>query len=288
MNLFVTCLIRKGFLVMQITSNPENSRRWRTLRVGLNAVVDFIYPPNCLICRTFVPGEAAICDKCLSDIGLVKGPRCWRCGCPGANEPDCANCSGKAYAFQRLITLSDFTEEIRRLVHALKYQGRTRVAAVFGKSLGELVLETCQPFETAVIVPVPLHPSRERERGYNQSGLLASAVATRTGLPVLARALRRLVATDSQTKFDLMDREHNVKGAFQVKQPGIIQNRTVLLVDDVVTTGATANSCTRELLRAGASEVVVTALASPYIHNLETVGLASASSNAMNSTRNTS
>ncbi len=249
---------------MQITSILEKSGWWNTLRAGVNAVVDFIFPPNCLICRAFVPGEAAICDKCLSGIGLIEGPRCWRCGCPDTGIPDCPNCTGKAYAFQRLITLADFTEEMRELVHALKYQGRTRVASVFGKSLGELAIEMCDLSNSAVIVPVPLHPSRERERGYNQSGLFASAVAARTGLPLAARALRRRVATDSQTKLDLMEREHNVAGAFEVKQSDTIRNRVVILVDDVVTTGATANSCSRELLRAGASEVVVMALASPY------------------------
>jgi competence protein ComFC len=201
--------------VIQITSALERLHLIKMLISGASSLVDLIFPPNCLVCRTSVEGEAAICDKCLCYVGLPIGERCQRCGCPGEKALNCANCTGKHFSFHRLITLGDFNEEVRRLVHAVKYQGRSRVALVLGNALGDVVLDSCTLPSSMVVVPVPLHPSRERDRGYNQSGLIAKSLARTIERPVLQRVLRRSIATNSQTALDHSGREENVRGVFE-------------------------------------------------------------------------
>ncbi len=149
--------------MIQITSVLKSSHLIDLAISGVETLVGSVYPPNCLICRTFVEDHAAMCDKCMAAIGLLKGERCARCGCPGEWVGGCSNCSGKAYRFHQMITLADFNDEVRQLVHALKYQGRSRVATVLEKLLGEVILDAWNVSTGFLIVPVPLHASRERE-----------------------------------------------------------------------------------------------------------------------------
>ena len=200
--------------MIQITSVLERLQLIKMLKLGVNVLVGLIFPPNCLVCRTFLEGEAAICDKCLCDVGLQIGERCDRCGCLGEKALGCANSTGKDFSFHRLITLGDFNDEVRRLVHAVKYQGRSRVALVPGNALGKVVVDACTLPPSLVVVPVSLHPSRERDRGYNQSGLIARSVSATLERSVLERVLRRRIVTNSQTALDHSGREENVRGAF--------------------------------------------------------------------------
>ena len=231
------------------------------------AVLDFVYPPHCLLCRTPLPeGRIGLCKACWAELRLIEGPRCPRCGCPAqTDQATCRNCVEKAFEFSRMRALAPFNPPVQRLVHMLKYQGRSLVGRILGEALGEALKREALAAEGPEIVPVPLHGSRRRERGYNQSAIIAHAVGGVLGLPVQEGVLQRTRPTKTQTALDLPGRMANVKGVFRVRRAGAILGRPVLLVDDVITTGATVNACTDALLGAGAADVSVAAIASPYL-----------------------
>ena len=163
-----------------------------------------------------------------------------------------------------MYALTPFNQSVQRLVHNLKYQGQTVAGQVLGRALGRMLAGEPIAEGGPVVVPVPLHGSRLRERGYNQSVLIARALARTLDLSVEERALKRVRDTKTQTTLDSTERDANMEGAFRGRRTDPVRDRRVLLVDDVVTTGATANSCAGALLDAGASVVDVAALACPY------------------------
>lgn len=146
-------------------------------------------------------------------------------------------------------------------MHALKFEGKTALARPLGDLLAEAGSAMLAVGAVDCLVPVPLHPSREAERGFNQSVLLANRVGRRWGVPVEPRALRRRRPTLSQTDLDAERRRANVRGAFTLSRSAAVEGRHVLLIDDVFTTGATVAECARVLLEAGASAVGVLTLA---------------------------
>jgi ComF family protein len=160
----------------------------------------------------------------------------------------------------RAASLYESEGTVRQAILLFKYGGRPSL----GRHLGRLMADaTDRLFESSafdLLIPVPLHPTRERERGFNQAALLAREVGRRCGLPVGHRLLRRVKSTQTQSG-GRRDREANVKGACQVARPERVQDHRLLLVDDVLTTGATVNECAKALLAAGAAEVAVYTLA---------------------------
>ncbi|MDQ7850749.1 MAG: phosphoribosyltransferase family protein [Armatimonadota bacterium] len=152
---------------------------------------------------------------------------------------------------------------MRTAVHRLKYQGRRELGPVLGRMLAAFVREAPALGEADLVVPVPLHASRERERGFNPALLLAAAVAEALDLPLLPSGLERTVPTAPQSALGLRQRWANVAGAFSVPATGagMVRGRAVLLVDDVMTSGATAAECAAALRRAGAGRVAVVTLA---------------------------
>lgn len=236
----------------------------RVLQTAMESVHAFVYPPHCLLCRTPLDESDGLCPMCWETLGVIKGPRCLRCGCPGHSKPPCTNCADKDFVFSRMCALTPFSSSVQRLVHMLKYQGQTVAGQTLGRALGRMLDGESPAAVRPVVVPVPLHGSRLRERGYNQSVLIARALARVLGLSVAERALKRIRATETQTNLDSAERGANVDGAFLGRRTDLVRGHPVLLVDDVVTTGATANACARALLEAGASEVDVAAVACPY------------------------
>lgn len=150
---------------------------------------------------------------------------------------------------------------LRLLVHELKYRGRQRLAHRLAERLLREPALAAVLDGDVVLVPVPLHPRRQRERGFNQCALLAEALGRGAGRPVLADALVRLRDTASQAGLTAAARRANVEGAFAVRRRGAVAGRVVVLVDDVVTTGATIGACARALRRAGVAEVRVACVA---------------------------
>jgi ComF family protein len=151
---------------------------------------------------------------------------------------------------------------LRALMHGLKYDGLTSIGVEFGRMLGERIREAGLA-ESDIIIPLPLHPSRMRERGYNQSEFIARGVSAITGRPVGSRLLRRTRFTPSQTPFGQRARRDNVRDAFALRPCALraLEGRTVLLVDDVVTTGSTMRSCAEVIHRACVRSVIACAVA---------------------------
>ena len=149
---------------------------------------------------------------------------------------------------------------IRRLIHRLKYDGVKEVGYELGKIYGLSLKSSGFLDGIDIITPVPLHKSRKRTRGFNQSEIISAGISEATGLPVVTTALERTVATSTQTKRSREERWENVEGIFYLKNPTLLEGKHVLLVDDVITTGATIESCVNEILKADSVKVSVAAL----------------------------
>lgn len=226
---------------------------------------DVIFPPGCVHCRALVESSVAeerpafrhLCQRCVSQLEFVRPPHCTTCGHPfyGVVEGGrmCVKCEGLDPAFREGRTAVLFKGAARSLVIELKYHRGLHVLEDMTE-IFRRVPELIAHVRGATLVPVPLHPRKARERGYNQAMLLARALAEATGAGTrVAPLLRRVVDTQTQTAFDRRTRMANLKNAFAlVRGADLNPSLHYVLVDDVFTTGSTLNSCARALRRAGA------------------------------------
>ncbi len=234
------------------------------------AAIDLLFPPLCPLCGVRL-GEGRrdpLCGACWEGLERLLPPYCRTCGRPfpkfergGPPEGSpCEPCRRRRprFAYARAATL--YGERVREALHALKFGGKTALAHPLGDLLAEAGGGMVPVKDVDCLVPVPLHPSREAERGFNQSLLLARRVSGHWGVPIEAKVLRRQRSTRPQFDLDADERRANVRGAFGLRRAAAVGKRHVLLIDDVLTTGATVSECARVLLEAGAAEVGVLTL----------------------------
>lgn len=220
------------------------------------AVLDFVLPAFCGICdKPLEKDERVVCEECMSQIQLISEPYCLRCGKPTKGEKVCRNCFVHPHKLLRIRALGVYTGVLVSLIHLLKYTRRLSLAARLGKMMSKLVIEDNFLRRAQLIIPVSLHPTRMRERGYNQSELLTKNMGEYLNIPISKKSLLRVRNTKSQTRLSTEQRRENVKGAFTVKDTAHIANKHILLVDDVFTTGATLDECAIALLNGGANAV---------------------------------
>lgn len=234
-------------------------------RVG-RGTLNLLYPPLCIGCRAQVAEPGNLCAVCWQNIDFLDGPACQCCGLPFDLDPGsdtlCAACLADPPSFDHARAVMRYNEKSRGPILALKHADRLDLAPAFARWLdraGQSLLD-----EADAIVPVPLHRRRLWSRRYNQAAELARGLGQLSGKPVEPMALRRIRATPSQGAMpSAKARRRNMRGAFQVppEQYSAVKDRAILLVDDVMTTGATADACTRALKRAGVRKVSVLALA---------------------------
>ncbi|HET7088154.1 MAG TPA: ComF family protein [Anaerolineae bacterium] len=216
--------------------------RWRR-------IVDLIFPPRCGGCGA--PGSLW-CAACQASAQPIAPPFCARCGKPGTPSHLCASCRASAPAIDSIRALTMFDGRMRHAIHAFKYQGLATLADPLGDALASFWLAA--PAPARAIAPVPLHPQRQRERGYNQAELLARRVGRKADLPIYAGALRRVRATAVQMTLGAEERRANVAGAFRCSTD-VLRGAAVLLIDDVCTTGATLDACALALKEGGVTAV---------------------------------
>jgi ComF family protein len=227
-----------------------------TARIAL----DIALPTLCVACREPVDGEG-VCAKCWAKLSFIAPPFCPRLGIPFVYDPGPGLLSMEAIsdppAYARARAAVRYDDVARTLVHALKYQDRTDLAPAMGRWMARAGRELLDGADA--LIPVPLHWRRGWSRRYNQSGALARVIERQSGVKVVSEALRRARPTQQQIGLSRSQRASNVQGAFKVApdRQSDIQGRRVILVDDVLTSGATADACARALLRARAAQVDV-------------------------------
>jgi ComF family protein len=241
------------------TSRSPDLRRFA--RKAWRRALDLALPPLCPSCRETLSEPGLLCPDCWSKISFITRPYCERLGIPFAYDPGPGVLSMQAIAdppaYRRARAAVRYDDVARTLVHALKYGDRLDLAPTLGRWMAQAGCELLA--DADALVPVPLHWRRFWARRFNQSAALAKVIAQQARVPVALSALQRVRATPQQVGLTAAERATNVQGAFRVSAAGRaeVAGRKLILVDDVLTSGATADACTRALLRAGAANVDV-------------------------------
>jgi ComF family protein len=249
-------------MAMQLSATLPARFRQVGYRVG-RAVLDGVLPPRCLACGAVVGEPDALCGPCWAAMTFFAPPWCAMCGVPFEHpmgeDAVCAACARQRPSWDRARAALRYDKHSRRLVLALKHGDRTHLARALGgwmRRAGAEILDGAD-----LIAPVPLHWTRLFARRFNQAGLLAHAIHAAGGSPVAPDWLIRRRRTPTQGRLGPAARTRNVRGAFGVRRGRSVKGKRVVIIDDVLTTGATAEECARVLRRAGAEWVGVLTLA---------------------------
>jgi ComF family protein len=231
---------------------------------AIGAAVDLLLPPRCAGCGTIVEAQGSFCAPCWAGLPFITAPMCASCGLPFATAADaaalCGACLAKPPRYEARAALA-YDGPAREVVLRLKHADRPHLATDMAGHLRRAAGDWLTP--DALIVPVPLHRWRLWRRGYNQAAELAKALSALSGTPLLVDALVRARATRSSQGLNPAQRRRNLAGAIRLadKARGRVAGRCIILVDDVLTTGATADACARALRRGGAAAVRLLTLA---------------------------
>lgn len=233
----------------------------------LRALLDIIFPPHCHACRAFISGggELHLCPACRGETSAISSPLCTVCGTPfltaGGIDHPCGACTTASPRYTAARAALSFDGVTRDLIHRFKYDRKVHLA----RPLSFLAREGLSPFIAAtgadLLLPVPLHRRRLRERGFNQAVLLGRPLAKSWGIPLVVDNLQRIRWTEPQVTLSAAERETNVRGAFALADPAAVRGKRILLIDDVYTTGSTVIECSRVLRQAGAAAVYVITVA---------------------------
>jgi len=223
------------------------------LRTAAHWALDFALPPRCAGCGTIVGEVHSFCPDCWRQIDFLGDSGCSTCGIPlqSTEMTSCAICLAKPPRISRTRAAVAYDDLSRGLAIRLKYGRKVAIARTMARYMAPLV----QPSGDAVLVPVPLHRGRLWQRGFNQSALVASEMARRLNLPSDPFLIRRVKRTAPLKGMSAVQRRKTVSGAFKVPDGQSVKGRHVILVDDVLTTGSTAEACARALKRAGAARI---------------------------------
>ncbi len=227
----------------------------------LTKLIQHLLPPgSCLLCGADALSNAPLCQGCIGDLPLMPAARCPQCSIVTTHGEYCGACLHRPPHFDRCHALFPYDFPADRLIQALKYGHQLLLAPWFGEQLATHL----QPSASDLIIPLPLHPERLCQRGFNQSGEIAATLGKCLKLPVDRRILIRNRATHPQAELAPKERLANVRGAFECL--GDLSGQRILLIDDVLTTGATANECARVLKLHGARQVEVMVVARAFRH----------------------
>ena len=235
-----------------------------------DAIISVFFPSGCRICDELLKSASRVplCEGCLASFERVPDMVCGTCGRPlpglaqkGGEPLLCPACQDRTYAFERARSFAVYEGAVVRAILLLKFEQIEPLGAWFAERLADLVNADLDAFAVDVVVPVPLHRQRERERGYNQAALLSKPLAKKLRLPHKAVLLMRTRGRPDKRILTLEERWESVRGAFATRPGSQVDNLRVLLVDDVLTTGATLDACARALRDAGAKSVMALTVA---------------------------
>ena len=229
----------------------------QVVRRATRRIIEFALPPRCPGCGLVVEDEHQFCLQCWQSLNFLGEPCCARCALPfdydAGEAAECGSCISDPPSFDRLRAAVAYADIPRTVALKLKYSGRPGVAG----TLAHFMRRHLDEADGAILVPVPLHRWRIWKRGYNQSALIATALSRRSGIPADLFLLERIKATPPLKGLGRQERAQAVRGAFRISAAAKqrVKGRTIILVDDVYTSGATANACAKVLKRAGADRV---------------------------------
>lgn len=230
-----------------------------------DALASVLFPAPCQICGAVLTNARAlpICAACFASLRSLQSPLCVCCGRPFVSEvtldakvPKCFACRREVYAFDCARSFGAYTDHMVRAIGLLKYEKLTRLGQWFAERLHQVIQADPALRPVDVVVPVPLHPARLRERGYNQAELIAKPLARKLHLPLGPYLLVRTKPRPSRLLLSRRERWLTVRGAYEIRKGARVDNLRVLLIDDVFTTGATLDACARALKKAGAKSVI--------------------------------
>ncbi len=217
--------------------------------------LDLLFPRRCSVCDRAVPfhGED-ICRTCRGKIKLICGAVCMKCGKPLAEEEEyCFDCSRKKHLYIQGTAVFEY-HSIAPAIYRFKYEGRQEYAYFFGRCMAKKLEVQLRIWKAEALVPVPVHPSRRKQRGYNQAELLAREISVRTGIPMRNDIIARGKKTKPQKDLNNIQRQNNLKRAFKILRNDVKLN-TIVIIDDIYTTGSTIDAVAKELKRRGVGTV---------------------------------
>lgn len=228
----------------------------RQLGEGL---LNIVYPKRCPMCMEVIPvhEEEGICPNCMDDLPYISEPRCKKCSKPVFDEEVdlCFDCSKSEHYYSRGWALWLYEGKVRQALYRFKNNNNKIYGRIFGKEVVTLYYRDIIHSNIDMIIPVPLHSKKYKKRGYNQAKIIADAISEAVDIPCESHYLIRTINTKPQKHLSDVGRIHNMQKAFQVIRPECIENKRILLCDDIYTTGSTINGCAKALLRQGAREV---------------------------------
>ena len=230
-----------------------------------SSVLDLIYPPSCILCKKSIPAQdqTPLCPGCQMTIQRNRPPFCAKCSRSLENNSEtCPTCSKNNPHFDTAWAAAAYDETMQKLIHLFKYGQKTSLQHCFFELISEFITAyrlNINQFD--LVIPVPLHPTRLRERGYNQAQLLAEQISSAFDIKHVNNNLLRIKNTQNQARLSQKERWTNIHGAFKIKDIFVFSKKSILVVDDLLTTGATASEIARILKTAGAKKVGVLTVA---------------------------
>ena len=250
--------------------NGENARKGIGLGIIINIlrnIRDLVFPVRCPVCDRpvyYFERKDGICSRCRNCLPIIKNNRCYKCGrALAGNEKElCRDCQIRksTHLYARGLVLCSYNDVMRESIYRMKYQGRREYAEAYGKLLAKQFGPAMKRAGIEGIIPVPLHPKREYERGYNQAALLAETLGEETGIKVFEDYVMRIRHTPPMKSLSAGERQNNLKKAFKIGQNDV-KLRVPIVIDDIYTTGSTIDAVAKVLIEAGVSRVYFITLA---------------------------
>ncbi len=221
------------------------------------ALLDMIFPRRCPVCHEIIaPAGRPVCAECEQRLVPVTEPYCMKCGKPVKKDEEeyCRECRGKKQSFTKGRAVFVYDEVMKKSIYRFKYGGRQEYAGFYAREIEKCLGEKIGAWGAQALIPVPLHKSRLNARGYNQAELIAKELGKRTGIPVYSKYMKRIKRTAVQKNLNAAERENNLKKAFKIERNDV-KLKSVILIDDIYTTGSTINAAAQCLQGAGITDI---------------------------------